>query len=92
MREYTAPDRLNFINPRIIILAAAGIALLVLLVFGIRALYCATSSDDTAEVRESVEAEAPAAPKAAPKTESKAKPETKSAPRTQQKIPSLYID
>ena len=88
MREYTAPDRLNFINPRIIILAVAGIALLVLLVFGIRALYCATSSDDTAEVQESVEAEAPAAPKTAPRTA----PKANAAPRTQQSIPSLYID
>ena len=88
MREYSVPDRLNFINPRLIILAVAGIALLVLLVFGIRALYCATSSDDTAEVQESVEAEAPVAPKTAPRTA----PKANAAPRTQQKIPSLYID
>ena len=88
MREYTVPDRLNFINPRIIILAVAGLALLVLLVFGIRALYCATSSDDTAEVQESGEAEAPAAPKTAPRTA----PKANAAPRTQQSIPSLYID
>ena len=88
MREYTAPDHLNFINPRIIILAVAGIALLVLLVFGVRALYCATSSDNTTEAQESVEVEAPAAPKTAPK----AAPKANAAPRTQQSIPSLYID
>ena len=88
MREYTAPDRLNLINPRIIILAGAGLALLALLVFGIRALYCATSSDDTAEAQESVEVEAPATPKTAPK----AAPKANAAPRTQQSIPSLYID
>ena len=88
MREYTAPDRLNFINPRIIVLAVAGLALLAILIFGIRALYCATSSDDTAETQEFVEAEAPAVPKTAPK----AVPKANAAPRTQQKIPSLYID
>ena len=88
MREYTASDRLNFINPRIIILAVAGLALLALLVFGVRALYCATASDPAAEAQESMEAEAPTAPKTAPKAEA----ERKSAPRTQQNIPSLYID
>ena len=88
MREYTVPDRLNFINPRIIILAIAGIALLVLLVFGIRALYCATSSDHAAEAQESAEAETPATPKTVPTAAAKAN----AAPRTQQKIPSLYID
>ena len=87
MREYTAPDRLNFVNPRIIVLAVAGLALLALLVFGVRALYCATSSDDTDEKQEAAEVETPA-----PKTAPKAVPEMKSAPRTQQKIPSLYID
>ena len=38
MREYTASDRLNFVNPRIVVLAVAGLALLALLVFGVRAL------------------------------------------------------
>ena len=95
IREYTVPDRLNFINPRIILLAVAGLALLVLLVFGIRALYCATSSDavdaemepdptTTAEAVSPKAVEKPVAPKAAPKA--------KAAPRTQQSIPSLYID
>ena len=88
MREYMAPDRLSFINPRIIILAVAGLALLVLLVFGIRALYCATSSDHAAEAQESAEAETPATPKTVPTAAAKAN----AAPRTQQKIPSLYID
>ena len=87
MREYTAPDRPNFVNPRLIVLAVAGLVLLALLVFGVRALYCATSSDDTDEKQEAAEVETPA-----PKTAPKAVPETKSAPRTQQKIPSLYID
>ena len=95
MREYMVPDRLSFINPRIIILAIAGLALLALLVFGIRALYCATASE-TADVQlesdppmttETVapkSVEKPAAPKTAPKADA--------APRTQQNIPSLYID
>ena len=88
MREYSTTPPAFQLNPRIIILAVAGIALLVLLVFGVRALYCATSSDDTAEVRESVEVEAPTAPKTTPRTA----PKANAAPRTQQKIPSLYID
>ena len=90
MREYSTPTSAFQLNPRIIILAIAGLALLALLIFGIRALYCATASDNTAEAQETAETaevETPA-PKAAPK----AKPETKSAPRAQQNIPSLYID
>ena len=88
MREYSKTPPAFQLNPRIIILVIAGLALLALLVFGIRALYCAMASDHAAEAQESVEAEAPAAPKTAPK----AKPETKSAARAQQNIPSLYID
>ena len=87
MREYTTPDRFNFVNPRIIVLAVAGLALLALLVFGIRALYYATSSDDTAEEQEAAEVETPA-----PKTTAKEGPKANAAPRAQQKIPSLYID
>ena len=88
MREYSTTPPAFQLNPRIIILAIAGLTLLALLVFGVRALYCATASDHAAEVQESVKAEAPAAPKTAPK----AAPKKNAAPRTQQKIPSLYID
>ena len=83
MREYSTPAPAFQLNPRIVILA---VALLAILVFGVRALYCATSSG-TAETQEPAEVETPA-----PKTAPKATPETKSAPRTQQNIPSLYID
>ena len=87
MREYSTPTSAFQLNPRIIILAVAGLALLALLVFGIRALYCATSSDDTAKTHEPAKIETPA-PKATPKAAAKAD----AAPRTQQSIPSLYID
>ena len=83
VREYTAPGRFDFVNPRIIVLAVAGLVLLTILVFGIRALYCATSSE-TAEMQQET-----VAPKA---VETPAAPKAKSAPRTQQNIPSLYID
>ena len=83
MREYSTPTPAFQLNPRIIILAVALLALLALLVFGIRALYCATSSDDTAEAQEPAKVETPA---------QKAAPKANAAPRTQQKIPSLYID
>ena len=95
MREYSTPTPAFQLNPRLIILAVAGLALLALLVFGIRALYCATSSETTdaqlepdrpttAETVASKAVETPAAPKAAPKANA--------APRAQQNIPSLYID
>ena len=95
MREYSTTPPAFQLNPRLIILAGAGLALLVILVFGIRALYCATSSEPagaqlepdqptTAETVAPKAVETPAAPKAAPKADA--------APRTQQKIPSLYID
>lgn len=88
MREYSTPTSAFQLNPRIIVLAVAGLALLAILIFGIRALYCATASDPAAETQEFVEAEAPAVTKTAPK----AAPKANAAPRTQQKIPSLYID
>ena len=96
MREYSTPTSAFQLNSRLIILAVAGLALLAGLVFGIRALYCATSSDNTADAQlepdqpttaETVApkaVETPAKPKAAPKANA--------APRTQQNIPSLYID
>ena len=87
MREYSTPASAFQLNPRLIILVVAGLAILALLVFGVRALYCATASDHAAETQESAEVETPA-PKATPKAE----PKANTAPRTQQKIPSLYID
>ena len=87
VREYSTTPPAFQLNPRLIILAVAGLALLALLVFGIRALYCATSSDNATETRESAAVETPA-----PKTAPKAAPKANAAPRTQQNIPSLYID
>ena len=95
MREYSTPAPAFRLNPRLIILAVAGLALLTLLVFGVRALYCATSSEatdaepeqDQPTTAETVAPEAIERP-AAPKAEAR----TPAAPRTQQKIPSLYID
>ena len=50
MREYSTTPSAFPLNPRIIVLAVAGLALLAGLVFGIRTLYCATSSfGDTTE-------------------------------------------
>ena len=48
---------------------------------------CATASDNAAETQEPAEVETPA-----PETTPKAEPKANTAPRTQQKIPSLYID
>ena len=95
MREYSTPAHAFQPNPRLVILAVAGLVILAGLVFGIRALYCATASE-TADVQlesdppmttETVapkSVEKPAAPKTAPKADA--------TPRTQQNIPSLYID
>ena len=70
---------------RLIILATAGLAILVILICGIRALYRATSSEPAAEtVTETVGKTTPE-----PTAQSAAKPAT----RTQlQSIPALYID
>ena len=70
---------------RLILLATAGLAILAILICGIRALYCATSPESAAEtVAESVEKTAP---------EPTAQPAAKPAARTQQQnIPALYID
>ena len=87
MREYSTPASAFQLNPRLIILAVAGLAILALLVFGVRALYCVTATDTAAEEQEAAEVETPA-PKATPKAE----PKANAAPRTQQSIPSLYID
>ena len=82
MREYSTTPPAFQLNPRLIILAVAGLALLTVLVFGIRALYCATSSE-TSEAPQ--EPEQPAVAETVP-------PKANAVPRTQQNIPSLYID
>ena len=70
---------------RLILLGVAGLAILAILVCGIRALYCATS------VKPVTETETEAVEKTAPKPT--AQPATKPAARTrQQNIPALYID
>ena len=67
---------------RIIVLGVAALVLIVLIVFGIRALYSATTADP-----------APRAEPAPEASESKPAPAATPAVRTQQqKIPSLYID
>ena len=70
---------------RIILLATAGLAILAILICGIRALYCATSAEPVVEtVTKTAEKT-----EAKPATQSAAKP----AARTQrQNIPALYID
>ena len=70
---------------RLIILATAGLAILAILICGIRALYRATSSEPAAEtVTETVGKTTP---------EPMAQPAAKPATRTQQQnIPALYID
>ena len=76
MREYSTTPSAFPLNPRIIVLAVAGLALLAGLVFGIRALYCATSSSPSGDTTEA------STPVAA----------VEASPRTPQDIPSLYID
>ena len=81
--EESAPAGSSFANPRILILAGCALALLVVLVLGIRTLYRATTSDAAAEPV--VQSESPAA--------ETPRPAAKAAPRAQQQnIPSLYID
>lgn len=94
MREYSAPDRKCYpaipMNPRIAALIGAAILIAIALIFGTRALYRATTSE-TAGAQEPAAVEAPVE---APVSETSpvAAPKAKSAPRTQQQIPSLYID
>ena len=67
---------------RLIILGIAALVLLVLIVFGIRALYSATTAESVSEAESTpAVAETAAAPAATPVTRTQ-----------QQKIPSLYID
>ena len=70
---------------RLILLATAGLAILAVLICGIRALYRATSAEPAAEtMTETVEKTAP---------EPTVQPAAKPAVRTQlQSIPALYID
>ena len=79
MREYSTTPSAFPLNPRIIVLAVAGLALLAGLVFGIRALYCATSSSPSGDTTEEAPASTPVAA-------------VEASPRTPQDIPSLYID
>ena len=83
--EETASPSFPVLPWRLILLAAAGLAILAILICGIRALYSATSTEPAAEaVTESVEKTAP---------EPAAQPAAKPAARTQrQNIPALYID
>ena len=77
---------------RIGTLALVGLAILLILVLAIRALYRATSDAPTPPVKQDVAAvPAPAAVKVPLKSPS-ADNKGKNAPRVQQKIPSLYID
>ena len=67
---------------RLIVLGIAALVLLVLIVFGIRALYSATTTEPTSEAEPTpAVAETAATPAATPVTRTQ-----------QQKIPSLYID
>ena len=67
---------------RLIILGIAALVLLVLILFGIRALYSATTAESVSEAESTTAAvETAAAPAATPVTRAQ-----------QQKIPSLYID
>ena len=86
IRENTVPEPPSLLNPRILILAGGALVLIALLLLGIRALYRATATE-TVGAQEPAAVETPA-PKAAPG----AVPEAKPTPRTQQKIPQLYID
>ncbi len=71
------PSALPVIPWRLILVGIAGIAVLLILICGIRALYRATSAKPAVETVATASEEQPAA---------------KAAPRTQQDIPSLYID
>ena len=81
--EAPLPPSFPVLPWRLILLGVAGLALLALLVCGVRALYCATSARPAAETA------AETTVKSAPEAQPPAKP----AVRTQQQsIPALYID
>ena len=81
----SSPSSFPVLPWRLILLATAGLAILAILICGIRALYRATSTEPAAEaVTETVGTPAP---------EPTAQPAAKPAARTQQQnIPALYID
>lgn len=87
--EETAPSAFPVLPWRLILLAVAGLAILAVLICGIRALYCATSAKPASET--SAVAVTETAEKTAPKpvAQSAAKPATRTR---QQNIPALYID
>ena len=81
--EEPRPSSFPVLPWRLIILGVAGLAILALLVCGIRALYCATSTKPVAET----------VAETTVKTTPVAQPAAKPSVRTQQQsIPSLYID
>ena len=83
--EARMPSDLPGLPWRLILLGIAGLAILLILVFGIRALYRATSAESAPETET-----APAIPAATvPAAQSAAKPTVRTQ---QQNIPSLYID
>ena len=102
LSRYAAPVRQESETPalspavwRIGVLAAAGLLVLGALAIGVRTLYRATSgkAEPPAETAETVAAEPEKPAAAAPANVPAANPaESANAPRTPQKIPSLYID
>ena len=83
--EETASPSFPVLPWRLILLATAGLAILAILICGIRALYCATSTEPVSETVTEVTKKAtpePAAQSAA----------TPTARTQQQNIPALYID
>ena len=87
--EETASPSFPVLPWRLILLACAGLAILAVLICGIRALYRATSTEPATETVTGTTGET--APE--PAVQSAAKPAVKPAARTQQQdIPSLYID
>lgn len=96
LSRYAAPIRQahgdGFPRPsywRLVTLAAAALAVIVLLIFGIRALYHATSNPSAAETT----ADETATPVVSAEP-AKATPQAQvpAAPRSAQKIPDLYVD
>ena len=89
--EERTPVALPVLPWRLILLGVAGLALLAILVCGIRALYCATSPQPAAD--ESAETAKPDPVATPPAAKPSAKPAAKPAARSQQQsIPALYID
>lgn len=83
--EETVPPSFPVLPWRLILLATAGLAILAILICGIRALYCATSTEPVSETVTEVTEKATPEPTA----QSAAKPTVRTQ---QQNIPALYID